>query len=125
MPEPRPTPPDPVMEIWNLWASKLPAAKSMNAERKRKSAALRKVHTEDDIAAAARRLNESDFATGKNDRGWVATIDWFLKPESVLRTLEGKYDNRDRAGPQRRLTNSENNALALKELHEKNQRGEL
>lgn len=30
---------------------------------------------------------------GKNDRGWKASIDWFLRPDSVTHILEGKYDN--------------------------------
>jgi len=30
---------------------------------------------------------------GNNDRGWKPNIEWFLKPDSVLNILEGKYDN--------------------------------
>lgn len=33
----------------------------------------------------------SPFLTGENDRGWVMDMDFFLRPESVTRILEGVY----------------------------------
>lgn len=44
--------------------------------------------------SALARCSASDFCRGVNDRGWVADFEWFIKPESVTRILEGKYDNR-------------------------------
>ena len=46
------------------------------------------------------RIAKSDFCRGGGDRGWRADFDWFLKPRSVTRVLEGKYDdpNGDAAG---------------------------
>ena len=35
----------------------------------------------------------SDFLKGKNDRGWVADIDFLMKPDGFAKTIEGKYDN--------------------------------
>lgn len=43
---------------------------------------------------AIERVAKSDFCKGKNDRGWKADLDFFLKPDSVVKILEGKYDNR-------------------------------
>jgi hypothetical protein len=40
------------------------------------------------------RIAESDFCTGKSDSGWRADIDWFLRPDTVTKVMEGKYDNR-------------------------------
>ncbi len=34
------------------------------------------------------------FLRGVSDRGWVADFEWFVRPESVTKLLEGKYDNR-------------------------------
>lgn len=42
------------------------------------------------------RIHQSPFCCGQNDRGWVATFDWFLNPENILKVEEGKYDNRKR-----------------------------
>lgn len=36
----------------------------------------------------------SEFLRGYGSTGWRATIDWFLKPESVVRIIEGKYHKR-------------------------------
>lgn len=46
-----------------------------------------------DWAEALRRIADCPFLVGKNDRGWTANVDWFLKPGSVRAILEGKYDN--------------------------------
>jgi hypothetical protein len=40
------------------------------------------------------RINASDFCRGQNDRGWIATFDWVLQPDTAAKVLEGKYDNR-------------------------------
>ena len=45
-----------------------------------------------------KRVAGSDFCTGKNDRAWVATFDWFIRPDSLVRIMEGKYANRNGTG---------------------------
>lgn len=32
------------------------------------------------------------FCLGAGERGWIADVDWFLRPDTVTRILEGKYD---------------------------------
>ena len=41
---------------------------------------------------AIQKCCKSQFCIGVNDRGWRATFDWLLRPDSVLRIMEGKYD---------------------------------
>ena len=43
--------------------------------------------------AAIERAAASDFLLGKNDRNWSIDIDFFLRPDSVAKIIEGKYDN--------------------------------
>ncbi len=38
------------------------------------------------------------FLNGENDRGWRADLDWFLKPDSVTKIMEGKYESRTPVG---------------------------
>jgi len=45
-------------------------------------------------AEAITRLAASRFASGENDRNWVADFDFLLKPDSITKIEEGKYDNR-------------------------------
>ena len=40
---------------------------------------------------ALRKIPKSRFLLGHNDRKWRANIDWFLRPDSVYRILEGAY----------------------------------
>ena len=34
----------------------------------------------------------SPFCRGENRRGWTANVDWFLRPGTVLKLVEGQYD---------------------------------
>ena len=45
------------------------------------------------IDAALEQVAKSPFLRGQSERGWKADIDWFLKPDSMTRILEGKYDD--------------------------------
>jgi uncharacterized protein YdaU (DUF1376 family) len=44
--------------------------------------------------AALAAVPHSKFLRGENDRGWVPTLDWFLKPDTVTKVLEGAYADR-------------------------------
>lgn len=72
-----------------------PAPKFMTDSRKRGEATLLKTFTVEKIREAFTKANASEFLQGKNDRGWKATFDWILKPDSITRILEGKYDSRN------------------------------
>lgn len=44
--------------------------------------------------SAISRIAASRFCRGENDRGWRASLDWFIQPDSVPKIMEGKYDDR-------------------------------
>jgi hypothetical protein len=44
---------------------------------------------------ALTKVSRSDFCRGENGRGWRADIDWFLRPDTLTKIIEGKYDNRN------------------------------
>ena len=44
---------------------------------------------------AAERARDSAFLSGRNDRGWVMDLEFFLRPDTVTKILEGKYDDRE------------------------------
>ena len=46
------------------------------------------------VKPALERIARSSFCRGRNQQGWIADIDWFLRPDTVTRILEGKYDDR-------------------------------
>ena len=47
-----------------------------------------------DILKVFELANESDFLTGRNDRGWKANIDFILREDKFINILEGKYGGR-------------------------------
>lgn len=66
----------------------------MNPDRQRKCDALMQSYTPDDIQKALSLLSKSPFLMGKNDRGWQADFEFFIRPNSIAKILEGKYVDR-------------------------------
>ena len=48
----------------------------------------------DNWQSAITRAAQSPFLRGESDGGWAADIDWFLRPDSATKILEGNYDDR-------------------------------
>ena len=40
------------------------------------------------------KVGASDFLCGANDRGFTADLEWLLRPENFLKTIEGRYERR-------------------------------
>ena len=54
-----------------------------------------KEHGEDSIYEAIRQINKSSFCKGQNQRGWVITFDWLIKPNNYIKVLEGNYTDKN------------------------------
>lgn len=52
-----------------------------------------KDYSVEDMKKAIDRIVVSDFCNGKGERGWKADIDFLLRPDTITKILEGKYDN--------------------------------
>ena len=55
----------------------------------------------ENLPEALRRIAESGFCAGQNDRGWKASVDWFLRPDTVVKLIEGAYQGSKNDGRQR------------------------
>lgn len=40
------------------------------------------------------KVEKSDFLTGRTDGKWRCDFDWIMKPENIIKILEGNYDNK-------------------------------
>lgn len=80
--------------LWNEHCGKLAKVRRSNASRDRKCDVLFKNLSLEEWREVVLKIAASDFCCGKNDRGWVASFDFLLKPDTALKVLEGKYDNR-------------------------------
>ena len=84
-----------MLDAWNENRGKLPAALGMPGTRR--THAHKRLGEVPDLGRWARgvvRLARSSFANGENDRQWVATIDFLLRPDTLTKIEEGKYDDR-------------------------------
>lgn len=101
----RPDPGQDLPELARLWNAKcrsLPKVKTCSPSRLKKIQARLK-EVPDDLpylywSEIIERIAASNFCCGHNDRGWVATFDWLIQPETHEKVSEGKYDNRKGTG---------------------------
>jgi hypothetical protein len=80
---------------WNRNASQLGLSEVLQLSPKRlEQGAKAWAEWGSKIDAAIAMIGRSDFLMGKNDRQWKADFDWFIRPGSIAKILEGKYDNK-------------------------------
>ena len=88
------TTPEALMSAWNMSIQRLPKATKLTGERRRHAVSrLREEPALHIWRNAFVRLDASDFACGVAG-GWRADFDFMLRPGSLIKVLEGKYDNR-------------------------------
>ncbi len=76
---------------FNNICKSLPRATTLNKSRKKK---IEAAYTQlgGDFTEFFRKIENSDFLTGRNGK-WKSCFDWVLKPENLIKILEGNYDN--------------------------------
>jgi len=90
------THPAEVLEIFELWDLTFLPKRKTTASAKRITAAkarMKELDFRESWKEALCMIPTIPFLMGRNDRGWKADIDWFLKPDSVVKIIEGKYSN--------------------------------
>lgn len=82
-------------EIVDYWNSKkgLPRIVTLTPEREKKlGKRFENIHFKDNWKEAIDKMAQSSFMKGHNDRGWKATIDWFIANDhNYAKALEDKY----------------------------------
>ena len=70
------------------------AKEQISDSRKKHIRARLKDYTIDDLYECFRKARDSDWMSGRSGRnGRKFDIDWMLKPENIVKILEGAYDN--------------------------------
>nr|WP_279222276.1 phage replisome organizer N-terminal domain-containing protein [Anaerophilus nitritogenes] len=83
----------PVMEAWNkLNLSKLI---SIKGNREKMLRARIKDYSLEKVILAIENIEGSAFLKGQNDRGWIITFDWLIKPNNFVKVLEGNYKDKE------------------------------
>ena len=81
-------------DIYNKFCSSLPQIRMLSDKRKKAIRAFLKQLEFRDFEKACKKANESNFLTGRNDRGWKADFDFIIKVDKALSIIEGKYDSK-------------------------------
>lgn len=82
-----------LMAAWNA-IDGVPHVNGMTEKRQRAVAArMRDAKFRDGWREAITKVATCDFLKGGSSSGWKASLDWFLKPDSFLKILEGAYDD--------------------------------
>ncbi|WP_016745763.1 Rrf2 family transcriptional regulator [Rhizorhabdus wittichii] len=89
---------DPVrscFDAWNAMAdlNRLPTAEKLTDKRRTHLRARIDDYTEAVILDAIAAVPSKPWLMGMNDRRWKADLDWLLRPDSITRLREGKYDH--------------------------------
>lgn len=98
-----PLPSAEICRMWNEIVPNCPKVNTISGQREKMLRARWKEHPDVEWwQALFARIAGSGFLTGQNERGWVATFDWVLKPVNLDKILGGNYD--DRASPQPKVS---------------------
>ena len=93
------------VEFWNseieAHKSVMPKVKAIGEGSKRRVQLTARVkeYGKEAVAEMVRKAAQSDFLNGKNRNGWIATLDWLIKPSNFPKVLEGNYDNKQHTKP--------------------------
>jgi len=80
------------LNLWNSNCDALPKALALSDKRKLLAGARIKENSDPNYwKDVIERIAASDFCVGKNDRGWMASFDFLLKPDTHIKVLEGMY----------------------------------
>jgi len=81
-------------DTWNEIAKQCNIHECVETDNRKKTlrTRMKEKHFKDNWRAALDKVRDSGFCNGKNDRLWKANVEWFLKPDTVAKIMEGKYD---------------------------------
>lgn len=98
-----PVPVASIVEVWNSAEGLKSCLKISNSRKRSIESRLKEPFFVANWKSAIDRVAKSRFCTGTNDRGWKANIDWFTKPDTVIKIMEGAFDNNGKPSGQSSL----------------------
>ena len=79
----------PIIEKWN--SLNLQQLRTISNNRQTLLNARIKEHGFDSILEAIENIKDSSFLKGQNNRNWMITFDWLVKPNNFVKVLENSY----------------------------------
>ena len=106
-----------LMDFFNkTFNGKLPTIKTMTDARKKAIKARIAQYGKQAVFDVMKKVYQSTFLLGGNDRNWKCDFDWIFKQEHFTKILEGRYDNGTSAGQRNTTDEKRESARNLKEM---------
>ena len=83
-----------VVDLFNRICVSLPKVKTITDIRKQKIRTANK-QLKGDFKSFFKKIEDSDFLSGRNGAWTACGFDWALKPTNTTKILEGNYDNKE------------------------------
>lgn len=81
-----------VIDLYNASCGTMPKVTKLTDKRKRSiKACIAQGYTVEDLGNAFQKAAQTPFLTGENERSWRANFDFIIKPDNLLKILEGNY----------------------------------
>lgn len=81
-----------IIDSYNaICGGRLPKVTKLTDKRKRNIKNCLAQFTVEDLSRAFKAAVNTPFLTGKNDRCWTANFDFIIKPDNIVKILEGAY----------------------------------
>lgn len=110
-----PTPPfSEIQAAWNEQAKKIALPQCRDVSEKRKRAIEQRwtnTDWQENWKVALDKIGASTFLRGGGKDGWKANFDWFIKPDSVNKILEGAYDGKSNSFTETQKTEKSNKPI--------------
>lgn len=100
-----------IREVFDAWNSEASLCKCLLVSDKRRMKLQRRLKDgffTENWRRAITLTAKSAFCCGDNDRGWKATFDWFIQPDTCAKIIEGVYNNRSNSNGNRTKSGSAN-----------------
>jgi hypothetical protein len=85
---------DNVVELYHELCPKMRKVEKLGKQRREFIHARFSEYGLSKITEVLRLAGESDFLNGKNDRLFMADLEWLMRPNNFIKVMEGKYQNR-------------------------------
>lgn len=85
-----------LVKLWNENRGDLPETRQDTVKRRKLWQSRWKEKPDREYwQTCVRKLSESKFCRGDNDRGWVATVDFLLRPDTHVKVYENRYADKE------------------------------
>ena len=106
------------MNLYNSICVSFPTCRNLSDNRKKMIKACFKNGIKgEDFERAFRLSEESSFLKGMNNRGWSANFDWIIKPNNIVKILDGNYTQNTNTSTTSKFASNSDSSNSLEDFY--------